>query len=76
METQTPMKIKAIASPVRAHQSMMDWMQDFGTKFDHDEILKGKELSDGKKALLAEEEVEVKALKERINGSIENAEKL
>ena len=32
-----------------ANKSMMDWMQNFGNRFDPDEILNGKELSDQKK---------------------------
>ena len=59
-----------------AHKSMMDWMKGFGDRFDSDEILNGKELSPEKKVWLLEEEVKVKALREQINGSIENAEKL
>ncbi len=49
---------------------MMDWMQDFGSRFDSDEILNGKEI------WLDEEEEKVKALREQINSSIENAEKI
>ncbi|QLE01436.1 hypothetical protein HX109_07610 [Galbibacter sp. BG1] len=59
-----------------AHKSMMDWMKEFGDRFDHEEILNGKELSEEKKEWLKEEEEKVKALKEEINSSIENAEKL
>ncbi|MEL4308558.1 hypothetical protein [Joostella sp. CR20] len=75
--TEVGLKYNAAKEDLQAaHKSMMDWMQDFGTKFDHEEILKGKELSEEKKALLDEEEKEVTALKEQINTSIENAEKL
>ncbi|WP_108422548.1 hypothetical protein [Flagellimonas amoyensis] len=59
-----------------AHKSMMDWMRDFGDRFDSDEILNGKELSEQKQLWLDEEEAKVKALKEQINGSIERAEAL
>lgn len=59
-----------------AHKSMMDWMKGFGDRFDSDEILRGKELSPEKKVWLLEEEVKVKALRDQINGSIDNAEKL
>jgi hypothetical protein len=31
-----------------AHQAMMEWMQGFGERFDSDEILKGKPLTDQK----------------------------
>ncbi|WP_343488143.1 hypothetical protein [Allomuricauda sp. d1] len=59
-----------------AHQSMMDWMQGFGERFDHDEILNGAELSPQKQKWLDEEEEKVKALRKEINSSIERAEKL
>lgn len=59
-----------------AHKSMMDWMKDFGDRFDSDEILNGKELTEQKQEWLDEEEEKVHALKEQINQSIENAEKL
>lgn len=59
-----------------AHKSMMDWMKDFGDRFDSDEILNGKQLSEQKQIWLDEEEEKVKALKEQINGSIERAEAL
>lgn len=59
-----------------AHKSMMDWMKDFGDRFDPDEILNGKELTEQKQRWLDEEEEKVKALKEQINGSIERAEAL
>lgn len=59
-----------------AHKSMMDWMRDFGDRFDSDEILNGKELSEQKQLWLDEEEAKVKALKEQINRSIERAEAL
>ncbi|MGI9549914.1 MAG: hypothetical protein ACR2MT_01840 [Aurantibacter sp.] len=59
-----------------AHKSMMDWMKGFGDRFDSDEILNGKELSEEKKKWLDEEEEKVIALKNQINESIEKAEKL
>ena len=59
-----------------AHKAMMDWMQGFGSRFDSDEILNGKELTEQKQIWLDEEEEKVKALREQINGSIENAEKI
>ncbi|WP_335965565.1 hypothetical protein [Galbibacter sp. PAP.153] len=75
--TETGMKYEAAKKDLQAaHKSMMDWMQDFGTKFDHEEILKGKELTPEKKELLNEEEKEVEALKKQIDTSIENAEVL
>jgi hypothetical protein len=59
-----------------AHKAMMDWMQGFGNRFDSDEILNGKELTEQKQIWLDEEEEKVKALREQINSSIENAEKI
>ena len=59
-----------------SHKAMMDWMQGFGERFDSDEILNGKELTDQKKIWLDEEEEKVKALKDQINGSIANAQEL
>ncbi len=59
-----------------AHKSMMDWMQGFGSRFDSDEILNGKELSDQKQIWLDEEEEKVKSLRNQINSSIEEAKKL
>ena len=59
-----------------AHKAMMDWMQGFGNRFDSDEILNGKELTEQKQIWLDEEEEKVKALREQINSSIEKAEKI
>ncbi|MEX0314008.1 MAG: hypothetical protein AB3N18_07510 [Allomuricauda sp.] len=59
-----------------ANRAMMDWMRDFGIRFDPEEILDGKELTEEKQIWLDEEEVKVKALKEQINSSIAKAEKL
>ncbi len=59
-----------------AHKAMMDWMQGFGNRFDSDEILNGKELTEQKQIWLDEEEEKVKALREQIYSSIENAEKI
>ncbi len=59
-----------------AHKAMMDWMQGFGSRFDSDEILNGKALTEEKQIWLDEEEEKVKALREQINTSIANAEKL
>ena len=59
-----------------ANMSMMDWMKNFGDRFNSDEILNGKELTEEKQLWLDEEEEKVKALKEQINGSIERAQAL
>ncbi|WP_047248020.1 hypothetical protein [Maribacter thermophilus] len=65
---------KAVRDLQEANRSMMDWMQSFGDRFDAEEILEGKALSDEKKAWLNEEEAKVKEVKEKINTSIKNAE--
>ena len=68
--------LKAMRDLQAAHKSMMNWMQGFGNRFDSDEILNGKELSEEKKAWLLEEEIKVNKLREDINGSIARAEEL
>lgn len=67
---------KAMKDLQEANKSMMDWMQEFGNKFDPEEILEGKELSEEKMQLLDEEEEKIKAVKEAINSSIARAEEL
>lgn len=67
---------KAMKDLQQANRSMMDWMQGFGNRFDSEEIMNGKELSDEKKQWLKEEEEKVKKVKEDINSSIERAEEI
>jgi hypothetical protein len=67
---------KAMEDLQEANKSMMDWMQGFGTRFDSDEILNGKELTPEKKLWLNEEDEKVKIVAEKINSSIEKAEEL
>ncbi len=67
---------KAMKDLQKANRAMMNWMKNFGDRFDSDEILYGKELSEQKQQWLNEEEEKVNALKEQINGSIERAEAL
>ncbi|WP_076453437.1 hypothetical protein [Zobellia uliginosa] len=59
-----------------AHKSMMDWMQNFGSRFTSDEILNGAALSKEKQAWLNEEETNIEKVRDQINGSIKNAEEL
>lgn len=59
-----------------AHTSMMDWMKGFGERFDHEEVMKGKPLSEEKKVWLAEEEQKVKAMREKVLKSISNAQQV
>jgi len=60
----------------KAHASMMDWMTGFSARFSSDEILDNKALTPEKKDWLNEEETKVKELRDQINSSIKNAEKL
>jgi hypothetical protein len=75
--TEIGLKYKSAREDLQAaHNSMMKWMQDFGNKFDSDEILNGKELSEQKQKWLAEEQEKIKNLEEEINRSVENAKAL
>lgn len=65
---------KAMKDLQDANRSMMDWMQGIGDRFDVDEIMKGKALTEEKQEWLDEEEAKVKEVKEKINSSISNAE--
>ena len=67
---------KAMRDLQDANKSMMDWMQGFVERFEPEELMDGKELSDEKKQWLNEEEEKVKEVKEKINSSIANAEAL
>lgn len=67
---------KAMKDLQQANKSMMDWMQGFGNRFDYDETMNGKELSEEKEQWLKEEEVKVKKVKEDINSSIQRAEEI
>jgi len=58
------------------YDAMMTWMQDFGTRFSMEDIHKGKELSPEKKELLKEEMKSVKALKDKMLGSIKTAKEV
>lgn len=59
-----------------AYTYMMDWMKGFGDRFDSDEILEGKALTEQKEAWLIEEENKVNIMKDMINNSIANARAL
>ncbi|MDC6388150.1 hypothetical protein PP182_05630 [Maribacter sp. PR1] len=67
---------KAMKDLQEAHKAMMDWMQNFGDRFEPEEILEGEALSEEKKKWLDEEEMAIKEVKEKINSSISNAEAL
>lgn len=75
--TETGMQYgKAMKDLQNANTSMMEWMQGFGSNFDSDEILNGKELTPEKQNLLNTQEVKVEKVAELINSSIANAEAL
>lgn len=59
-----------------ANTAMMDWMKGFGDRFDSGEILNGDPLTEEKVTWLKEEEVKVKEVRDKINGSIQRAEAL
>lgn len=67
---------KALEDLEAANKSMMEWMQGFGDRFDHAEIMNGKELSPEKSGWLDEEVVKVEEMAEKVNGSIRRAETL
>lgn len=67
---------KAMKDLQDANRAMMDWMKGFGDRFDPDEIMKGKALTQEKQKWLDEEEAKVQEVKEKINGSIATAEAL
>ncbi|MFS4468772.1 hypothetical protein [Maribacter sp. 2210JD10-5] len=67
---------KAMLDLQNANKAMMDWMHGFGDRFDSEEILEGKELTEEKKKWLNEEEEKVQRVKEKINSSIAQAEAL
>lgn len=75
--TEMGLKYKAAREDLQAaHKGMMDWMKGFGAKFDSDEILNGKALTEEKQQWLEEEAEYVKAVRDHINNSIANAESL
>ncbi len=67
---------KAMEDLQEAHTAMMDWMKGFGNRFDHAEIMEGKELSPEKQEWLKEEEVKVKEMADKVNRSIARARDL
>jgi preprotein translocase subunit YajC len=66
----------AIKDLKEGYNLMMDWMKGFGDKFDSDEIMKGKALTEEKQTWLIEEEEKVNIMRDKINSSIANAETL
>lgn len=66
----------AIKDLKAANKSMVAWMENFGHRFDAEEMMKGKKLTKEKRKWLEEEEVKLEVLQELINSSITKAEKL
>ncbi|MBT8211017.1 MAG: hypothetical protein KJP14_10865 [Eudoraea sp.] len=67
---------KAMKDLQAAHKSMMDWMAGFGERFDHEEIMEGKALSEEKQKWLLEEEEKAKVMRDQILSSISQAQAL
>ncbi|WP_209401716.1 hypothetical protein [Pseudozobellia sp. WGM2] len=67
---------KAIKDLKLANQSMMSWMSGFGKRFEVDEMMKGKKLTEQKQKWLLEEEKKIAVLREEIELSIDQAEKI
>ncbi|PKA97973.1 hypothetical protein B0O79_1653 [Flavobacteriaceae bacterium MAR_2009_75] len=67
---------KAIDDLRSANKSMMSWMSGFGKRFEADEMVKGKKLTEQKQKWLLEEEKKIAVLKEEIELSIDQAEKI
>lgn len=57
-----------------ANNAMMNWMQDFGTAFDFEEINKGKPLTAAKQDSLKKYVLSVAALKTQMLKAIENGQ--
>ncbi len=67
---------KAMKDLQESHKTMMDWMQNFGMRFEPGEIMNGQKLSSEKQQWLSEELSSVKALRDKVLLSIENARKV
>lgn len=73
---QESVEAKAMKDLQEANKAMMDWMQGFGNRFDSEEIMNGKELSEEKQKWLKEEEEKINKVKTDINSSIDKAKRL
>ena len=67
---------RAMKDLQESNMEMMDWMQNFGNRFEPDEIMNGKELSPEKKRWLKEEKQKIEALKQNVEVHISEAEAL
>lgn len=68
--------LKAMTDLQDAHAAMMDWMKGFGERFDYEEVMEGKQLTEQKLEWLKEEDVKVRAMRDQVIQSVEAAEKL
>lgn len=68
--------IKAMEDLQAAHNSMMDWMKNFGENFSYEETMKGKALTPEKQAILEEEAVKVEEMRSQVEASIAQAREL
>lgn len=68
------LKVERINELKSANQSMMSWMQEFGSSFESDEIMKGAELTEAKKQVLDQFEKSANELKDQMESAIKNAE--
>jgi len=67
---------KAMKDLQESNTEMMDWMTDFGDRFDSDEVMNGKDLSPEKLRWLKEEKQKIDALKQNVEVNISEAEAL
>ena len=72
----TEVLVNASKNLKEANDAMMNWMVSFSNLFDSEEVMEGKPLNEEKQKLLDEEESKIKALRDQMYASIENAEKL
>ncbi|MBM1104847.1 hypothetical protein JQC67_01735 [Aurantibacter crassamenti] len=66
----------AIEDLKSANMSMQKWMEGFGSRFDVDEMMKGKELTSKKQEWLDEEMTKIKALDKKVDSSFKMTEVL
>ena len=59
-----------------SNKSMSSWMEGFGRRFNADEMMKGKKLTNQKQIWLNEEKQKIVALRKQIYSSIKQAEDL
>ncbi len=75
-DTQVNEYTSSIKELKASNKSMISWMENFGKRFDADEMFRGKALTEEKQKWIKEEKVKVNALKEQINSSMQKAQEL